>query len=385
MDAYIVKAGKMILGDGLEAKENAGLLIENGKIAKVYDNMASVEIPAGMEVVDYGDSVVIPGMIDCHNHLALDARLENHLVKMEDCEAEQTIRAIKTMKDDLMAGVTTARCLGDRFYIDVTCKKAQKEGRITGPKLVVSGIGMRSTHGHGYVGMPHCGPEEFRKTARENIARGVDFLKVFMTKVINATPFIYHFLTLDELKVVVEEAKSVNITTACHCSGGQGLDDCLTAGIDCLEHVYYITPQQVERVKREDRWVVYTPSYALNDELLFKFSPHDKEGSLREKEIICRCLSGAIEGELKFGIGTDGLHAGLAQEACYIAGLGAKNRDVLAGITINAARLCGVDESTGSIAEGKAADLVVLEKDPLENVEALKGVQSVIQDGVVIR
>ena len=385
MDAYIVKAGKMILGDGLEAKENAGLLIENGKIAKVYDNMASVEIPAGMKVVDYGDSVVIPGMIDCHNHLALDARLENHLVKMEDCEAEQTIRAIKTMKDDLMAGVTTARCLGDRFYIDVTCTKAQKEGRITGPKLVVSGIGMRSTHGHGYVGMPHCGPEEFRKTARENIARGVDFLKVFMTKVINATPFIYHFLTLDELKVVVEEAKSVNITTACHCSGGQGLDDCLTAGIDCLEHVYYITPQQVERVKREDRWVVYTPSYALNDELLFKFSPHDKEGSLREKEIICRCLSGAIEGELKFGIGTDGLHAGLAQEACYIAGLGAKNRDVLAGITINAARLCGVDESTGSIAEGKAADLVVLEKDPLENVEALKGVQSVIQDGVVIR
>ena len=385
MDAYIVKAGKMILGDGLEAKENAGLLIENGKIAKVYDNMASVEIPAGMKVVDYGDSVVIPGMIDCHNHLALDARLENHLVKMEDCEAEQTIRAIKTMKDDLMAGVTTARCLGDRFYIDVTCKKAQKEGRITGPKLVVSGIGMRSTHGHGYVGMPHCGPEEFRKTARENIARGVDFLKVFMTKVINATPFIYHFLTLDELKVVVEEAKSVNITTACHCSGGQGLDDCLTAGIDCLEHVYYITPQQVERVKREDRWGVYTPSYALNDELLFKFSPHDKEGSLREKEIICRCLSGAIEGELKFGIGTDGLHAGLAQEACYIAGLGAKNRDVLAGITINAARLCGVDESTGSIAEGKAADLVVLEKDPLENVEALKGVQSVIQDGVVIR
>ena len=385
MDAYIVKAGKMILGDGLEAKENAGLLIENGKIAKVYDNMASVEIPAGMKVVDYGDSVVIPGMIDCHNHLALDARLENHLAKMEDCEADQTIRAIKTMKDDLMAGVTTARCLGDRCYIDVTCKKAQKEGRITGPKLVVSGIGMRSTHGHGYVGMPHCGPEEFRKTARENIARGVDFLKVFMTKVINATPFIYHFLTLDELKVVVEEAKSVNITTACHCSGGQGLDDCLTAGIDCLEHVYYITPQQVERVKREDRWVVYTPSYALNDELLFKFSPHDKEGSLREKEIICRCLSGAIEGELKFGIGTDGLHAGLAQEACYIAGLGAKNRDVLAGITINAARLCGVDESTGSIAEGKAADLVVLEKDPLENVEALKGVQSVIQDGVVIR
>lgn len=96
-------------------------------------------------------------------------RLENHLVKMNDCEAEQTIRALKTMKDDLVSGVTTARCLGDRFYIDVTCKQAQKEGRIVGPKLVVSGIGMRASHGHGYVGMPHNGPEEFRKTARDLI------------------------------------------------------------------------------------------------------------------------------------------------------------------------------------------------------------------------
>lgn len=384
MENYIVKAKEIIIGNELETREDTGLLIENGKISKIYNNISQMKIPENVKVLDYGDNVVMPGMIDCHNHLALDARLENHLVKMEDCEADQTIRAIKTMKDDLASGVTTSRCLGDRFYIDVTCKKAQKEGRVTGPKLVVSGIGMRSSHGHGYVGMPHCGPEEFRKTSRENIARGVDFLKVFMTKVINATPFIYHFLTLEELKAVVTEARSVNITTACHCSGGQGLDDCLTAGIDCLEHVYYITPPQVERVKKEDRWVVYTPSYALNDGLLFKFSPHGRDGSLREKEIICKCLSGAIGGGLKFGIGTDGLHQGLAQEACYISDLGAGNRDVLAGITINAARLCHVDGSTGSIEEGKAADLVVLEENPLNRIAALKKVVSVIQDGNVI-
>lgn len=384
MERYIVKAGTMIVGDQLETFHNSGLLIEDGKISKIYDCMEAVEIPTEMNVIDYGEGVVIPGMIDCHNHLALDARIPNHLVKMEDCEAEQTIRAIKTMKDDLVAGVTTARCLGDRFYIDVTCKKAQKEGRLMGPKLVVSGIGMRSTHGHGYVGMPHCGVEEFRRTSRENIAHGVDFLKVFMTKVINATPFIYHFLTLEELKTVVAEAKSVDITTACHCSGGQGLDDCLMAGIDCLEHVYYITPDQVERVKKADRWVVYTPSYAMNDELLFKFSPHGREKSLMEKEIICNCLTEAIAGGLKFGIGTDGLHQGLAQEACYIAGLGAANRDVLAGITINAARLCRVDKVTGSIAEGKAADLVVLAENPLSHIGALKQVKAVIQDGNVI-
>lgn len=384
MGKKLIKAKNIITGIDLISKENAALLIEDGKIKEIYDNSAQLPPLPDTEIIDLEDKTLIPGMIDCHNHLALDTRLENHLVKMNDCEAEQTIRALKTMKDDLVSGVTTARCLGDRFYVDVTCKQAQKEGRIIGPKLVVSGIGMRASHGHGYVGMPHNGPEEFRKTARENIAHGVDFLKVFMTKVINATPYIYHFLTPEELSVVVQEARSVGITTACHCSGGQGLDDCVNAGIDCLEHVYYITKKQVETVYNADSWVVYTPSYALNDELLFKFSPKDRDGSLKEKEIICNCLSNAISGGLKFGIGTDGIHQGLAQEAQYICDLGASNKDVLAGITVNAAKLCGISDKTGSITNGLAADLVALDGNPLEDISALKKVSAVFQDGNVV-
>lgn len=381
MEKYILKAKTVIAGTELSALENAAVQVEAGKITEIYENANQIPEELQNVIVDLGDKTLIPGMIDCHNHLALDTRLENHLVKMNDCECEQTIRAIKTMKDDLVSGVTTARCLGDRFYVDVTCKKAQQEGRITGPKLVVSGIGMRASRGHGYVGMPFNGPEEFRRQARENIAHGVDFLKVFMTKVINATPFIYHFMSPEELRAVVQEARSVGITTACHCSGGQGLDDCLDAGIDCLEHVYYITKEQVERVGNADRWVVYTPSYALNDTLLFKFSPKDREGSLKEKEIICECLRGAIEGGLKFGIGTDGIHQGLAQEAKYIFELGASNKDVLAGITVNAAKICGIQEKTGSIAKGLAADLVALDGNPLQDISALKNVKAVYQDG----
>ena len=176
MEKYILKAKTVIAGTELSALENAAVQVEAGKITEIYENANQIPEELQNVIVDLGDKTLIPGMIDCHNHLALDTRLENHLVKMNDCECEQTIRAIKTMKDDLVSGVTTARCLGDRFYVDVTCKKAQQEGRITGPKLVVSGIGMRASHGHGYVGMPFNGPEEFRRQARENIAHGVDFL-----------------------------------------------------------------------------------------------------------------------------------------------------------------------------------------------------------------
>ena len=386
MTQQIIKAKTILVGRDFREIVNGALLVEDGVIREVYDSLDGVVFPKETtEVVDFGDATLIPGMIDCHNHLALDARLENHLVKMNDVEAEQTLRAVKTMKDDLLAGVTTARCLGDRFYLDVVCRNAQREGRLFGPRLVVSGIGMRSMHGHGYVGMPHCGAEEFRKTSRANILRGVDFLKVFMTKVINDKPFIYHFLTPAELAAVVEEAKSVGITTACHCSGGQGLDDCVDAGIDCLEHVYYITEKQVERVKREDRWVVYTPSYFMDEKLLLKFSPKDREGSFRERDIITGCIQGAIRGGIKFGIGTDGLHEGLAQEACFIASLGADSRSVLAGITSNAADLCGIGDKVGTLATGYAADVVALSGNPLRDIECLKKVTGVVQGGRVVR
>ena len=92
-------------------------------------------------------------------------------------------------------------------------------------------------------------------------------------------------------------------------------------------------------------------------------------------------LSLRTEGVPSLGIGTDGIHQGLAQEAAYIAMLGASNKLVLAGITINAARLCRVDDKTGSITEGKAADMVALDGNPLEDVSALKRVKAVFQDG----
>ena len=125
MNGYILKAQNIIAGEDLVQKENAAVQVEDGKITRIYDSVSEIPQDCKAEVIDLGAQTLIPGMIDCHNHLALDTRLENHLVKMNDPECEQTIRALKTMKDDLVSGVTTARCLGDRFYIDVIFYKDQ--------------------------------------------------------------------------------------------------------------------------------------------------------------------------------------------------------------------------------------------------------------------
>ena len=103
MERLLIKAGTIIKGQDLTEVKNGAVLVEDGKISKIYEQVTDVEGLEDAVTMDVGDKTLIPGMIDCHNHLALDARIPNHLVKMSDCEAEQTLRAVKTMHDDLQS------------------------------------------------------------------------------------------------------------------------------------------------------------------------------------------------------------------------------------------------------------------------------------------
>lgn len=115
---------------------------------------------------------LMPGMIECHNHLCIDATLPEHLELLAwSNECQLTLLALKGLKEDLMSGVTTARCMGDKYYIDVTLKKLIEDGKAEGPRLLAAGIGIKGSHGAGHIGMPHCGTEEIRRTCRENLKK----------------------------------------------------------------------------------------------------------------------------------------------------------------------------------------------------------------------
>ena len=157
MSLTAVYAKKALIGEELQVLDDACILIEEESIKEITTRKEFEASGREATIVYLGDKTVLPGMFECHNHLALDARLPGHLDMMNQSECEHTLLALNGLKDDLMSGVTTARCLGDRNYIDVVLRNKIRENKVTGPDLLVCGIGMKGRHGHGYVGMPLSG------------------------------------------------------------------------------------------------------------------------------------------------------------------------------------------------------------------------------------
>jgi imidazolonepropionase-like amidohydrolase len=255
MANYVLLAKTILAGDRLSQLANGCIMVKGSKIEYVGDRSEVGKPGDGpYETIDLGSSILMPGMIDSHNHTSLDARLDGHLDMMNDSECALTIRAIKCMRDDLMSGVTSSRCLGEKHYVDVTLRNEINAGRLEGPRLQVAGIGMRSVHGHGYVGVPHTGEQEFRKTCRENMLRKVDLLKIFVTG--GAPPlsgdFVPCFLSVEEIATVTSEAKRMGLRSAAHCIGGEGLTHCIKAGIDVIEHAYCAADTDLELRRMTD-------------------------------------------------------------------------------------------------------------------------------------
>lgn len=385
-----IYAKQALVGEELQVLKDACILVEDEKIKKVTTRQEFEASGQQAEVIDLGEKTVMPGMIECHAHLALDARIPNHLGMMDRSECEHTLLALNGLKDDLMSGVTTARSLGDRNYIDVVLRDQIKAGNVVGPDLLVCGIGMKSRHGHGIVGMPHSGVEEFRKTARENMFRGVDVLKIFITPgkpAAGPEEFIPCYTTYDEIRTVVEEAKQMNLRTAAHCIGGMGLDYCVKAGIDCIEHVYSITPEQVAMVEEEHKgWIDLTSGIVLDPDREPFLSKEHQKNMRAGRAYTTECVSRVYQSDkIRWTIGTDANHGLLYKEVMIAVNCGASSLRAVKGVTVNAAKMLGIEQKTGQLLEGLKADIIAVDANPVEKVETLKDVRFVMKSGRVYK
>ena len=387
MSDMILKADRVLVGEDLNLKEHMAVIVRDGKIEEI---VPQAECPAveGAEVIDLKNTTLMPGMIECHNHLSIDATIPEHLELLAwSTECELTLIALDGFRKDLMSGVTTARCMGDRFYIDVTLKKLIEQGKVAGPKLLAAGIGMKGSHGAGYIGSPHCGPEEIRKTARENLKKGVDLLKLFITPGVPdpESEFVPSFLSLEEIAMAVNEAARKNLPVAAHCIGGQGLKDCIDGGVQVIEHMYMCTQQDAEWLANSKCIVDFTSGIFLDPTREETLSANNAYRVRKNRPRVRERLKLLMSTGVPYVLGTDAYHGYLYREVGYAVELGSDIVTALKGVTSNAAKVCGLGDRIGSLKKGYTADIIAVEGNPLTDVACLAKVPFVMQDGNIVK
>jgi imidazolonepropionase-like amidohydrolase len=382
MDRTLVR-GKLLIDRWDSPPIEGGVILLEGERILAAGREQAVDTRGVVREVDCSVQTLLPGLIDCHNHLSLDATLDNYLYRMNDSIPELTLRATRTMVVDLESGVTTSRCLGDKGFLDVECKKAVHSGLAAGPRLLIATRGIRALHGHGFVGYPFSGVEQIRSAVRENLSAGADLIKVYITGTLRGPKGIPSYLSKEEIQVVVDEAHRAGTPVATHCIGGIGLEWALETGIDVIEHGYFMNDREIDLLAKSGKWLVMTPSIFFTDARIGTLPPHLIDGHLEQRDEVGQRMSAAIRAGVKFAVGTDAMHGGLAQEMKYLVEFGATTRQALMAATWNAAQVCGLQDSIGTIEPGKSGDIIGVQGNPLEDIEALKRVMTVISRGRV--
>lgn len=389
MNKIILLADIILAGEDLIELKDQCIIVNNGKIEKISSrDILKSEKVKEYTIIDLKDKTLLPGLIEGHNHVTLDARMPEHLEMLGySSESELTLVALKALEDDLMAGITTARCLSDKYNIDIVMKKKINKKEVIGPNLLVAGTGLRGIHGSGYIGTGVAGIEEFRRSVRMNLAKGVDMLKLFITPGLLPVDrdFIPSYLAPEEIKVVAEEGKRLNIATVAHCVGGQGLKDCLENGVELLEHLYAASDKDVELLVKHNATVGLTSGIYMDPSREEFLSASNAEKTRLRREQVIKNLEKVVKSGVRFTLGTDAYHTFLYKEVLFAIQLGANIKTALKGITSTAADVYGISNKTGSLVEGLDADIIAVDGNPLQNPEVLKDVSFVMKNGTIYK
>ena len=386
----IITARTVLAGSELEEIQNGAVVVEDGKVVKVVPaEQLTEEDRAQAEWIAFEDETVLPGLIEGHNHLSIDARKSNHLEILGTAtECKLTLLAEEGLYDDLLSGVTTVRCMGEKHDLDLKLKKEIDAGNLVGPDILPAGVGMKGSNGSGYIGAPHSGVEEFRRTARANVAKGVKLLKIFTTPGVFSTEqdFIPSFLSAEEIRTVVEEAHRLHLPVAAHCIGGQALRDCVEQGVDVIEHAYCASKEDIELLKAHpDCWVDLTTGIYLDPDREQYLSENNARNVRAGREIVRECVGNLVRAGIHFALGTDANHGLLWKEVVYTVELGASKRDALKGVTSNAAYIPRLSGKKGELTAGADADIIAVKGNPLEDPAVLADVSFVMKKGVVYK
>jgi imidazolonepropionase-like amidohydrolase len=371
--------GVVVVGDG-RVLEHATVLVSGEKIVKVAEG--NVSIPKDAKKIPMDGQVLLPGFIDSHIHICFDSSPDPMTSALSESQTMTTLKAAKAAKQTLLAGITSIRDMGGKDGIDLGLRQAINSGLIPGPRMLASGKLICMTGGHGWqVGLEVNGVDAVRRAAREQIKAGVDIVKLMATGGV-LTPAVEpgsEQLTEAELKAGVEEAHKAGRKTATHAMGTKGILNALRAGIDSIEHGVYLDEEAVALMIERDVPLIPTLSALFNianKGIEAGIPAFAVEKTLKVKPFHLESIRMAREAGVSIAMGTDAgtpfnRHGDNLGELKFLVDCGFSPMEAIEAGTRIAARVLGMEKELGTIEEGKRADLVLIEGNPLEDIEIL--------------
>lgn len=390
----LYKGFTLVDGTGETPIENAYFIVEDKKVVKV-GNVTELENKTDLEVVDLSGKVVMPGLINAHVHINMQPVGDPFAAN--DSDAKIAFNTADNLKKHLYAGTTFFRDLGGNRFIDIEARDAVNSGLIEGPEFLAAGQCVCMTGGHGWSagGREADGPDEVRKAAREQLRAGADVIKVMatggvMTKGVEpGSPQ----LSEEEMRAAIEEAHKVGKKTATHAQGTVGIKNAVRAGVDSVEHAIFLDDELIQMMLERGTYIV--PTLAAVDFIV----KNGEEGGIPEyavrkakyvQESHKESIRKAYEAGVKIAMGTDSgtpfnLHGSAPHEVKLLNECCMTPMDALVAATKGSADCLGILENYGTLEEGKFADFLVLDENPLDNLDTLFNINSVYKLGRKVR
>lgn len=400
--------GRLLTMTDEQAQTQMTVVVEGNKILRIEKGYQTP--PAGASLVDLRDKTVLPGLIDCHVHFEWEQSPNSYAERYTLNDADLAFRAAVYARRTLEAGFTTVRDLGGGG-VNIALRNAINQGWATGPRILTAGRIVSITGGHGdmttgarwdlFDPPPGAeegiadGPDACRAAVRTQIKRGADLIKVTATGGVLSLARdgrLPHYAE-DELQTIVRTAADLGVPVAAHAHGDEGMRRAVAAGVASIEHGTFMSDLTMTMMVQRGTWLVptLTAGWAVTDSA--QRAPGFFPEVVRVKALgigpqISETLGKAYKKGVKIAFGTDAgvfPHGKNNLEFRYMAQAGMPARDILRAATVNAAELLRLSDQIGAISPGKLADLVAVDGDPLDDIQAMERVSFVMKDGKRIK
>ena len=398
-DVLIVKAGTLVDGTGGPAQHGVQLVVQAGRIVDVVQ---SGDVRSDARVLDYTGQAVVPGLIDCHVHLAFSAGPDPLGDLLVEDDATLLLHAANNARVALAAGITTVRDLGDRAGVARKLRDGIARGIASGPRIMTAGAPITITGGHcHFLGMEADSEDDVRQIARRQIKAGVDCLKIMasggrMTPGTN--PKLPQY-TVSQVAAAVEEARRAEMTIAAHALSADAIRVAAEAKVDTVEHCNWLARtdglafDESTAVLMRDNNVAFDPTLtpvqsflAADPAILTPVQKAAIEIRLQLLEVFRRMLELGVTMVAGTDSGTKGsaLDRLPGELALYVEQLGLSPLAAIHTATGKAAEVLGIGQETGSLQKGRLADLLVVDGDPSTDIHTLGRARAVFRAGELV-